>query len=158
MGNYLLVAELKTRFRDEADVAFFTDEEEAGTATDSRVEDAIATAEGMLNSRFAKRYATPVDVSVDTELAATLKRLTLNVAQVVLIGKHSEVVSEWMVKQHDDALVWADKIASGEFVLPGAVTPAGPTSRDPAASWSDHTRTLATTSGRVFTRSTMGRL
>lgn len=158
MGNYLTNAELKTRFEDDAEAAFFTNDEASGVPTDAKLTDIVETAEGMIDSALAVRYATPVDVSVDTTLAALLKRQALDLAEGLMIGGRSERLSDAKQAQIDRVLEWCEKIAKGERVLPGAVTPAGPTSRDPRASWSDHGRTLITASERSASRSTMSKL
>ena len=155
MGNYLSTTELLTRFPDEGDASFFTDDEQAGVPLGTKLDDIIETAEGLINSRLAMRYATPVDVSIDTELGNTLERMTLDLAEGLMISGRSERISDAKQVQMDRVLDWADRIAKGELMLPGGVTPAGPTSRDPRASWDGSTRTLSSTSPRLFTRESM---
>ncbi len=158
MGNYLSTSELLTRFPDEADASFFTDDEDAGAPTTAHLDDIIEAAEGMINSRLAMVYATPVDVSIDTELGNTLKRMTLDLAEALMVGGRSERMSEVKQGQMDRVITWADRIAKGELVLPGGVTPAGPASREPRASWSGSDRTLIATSPRRFSRDSMANL
>ncbi len=155
MGNYLTNDELKTRFASEREVAFFTDDEDTGTASDSKLTDIVEAAEGMINSRLAKRYQTPVDTTLDTELAATLKRHTLDLAEGLLIGTRSERLSEAKQRQIDRVLDWSDKLALGEYMLPGAVTVGSRTTNDPKAAWTDHSRTLATGSVRASSRDSL---
>ena len=158
MGNYLSTTELLTRFPDDADAAFFTDDEGLGAPTTAHLNDIIESAEGMINSRLAMVYATPVDVSIDTELGNTLERMTLDLAEGLMVSGRSERASEVKLAQMERVLEWADRIAKGELVLPGVVTPAGPASREPRASWSGSNRTLITTSPRNFTRDSMANL
>ena len=158
MGNYLTNAELLTRFRDNAEAAFFTDDATAGVPQDSKLTDIVESAEGVINSALAVKYATPVDVAADTTLAALLKRQTLDLAEAMMIGGRSERLSPVKQLQMDRVLDWLDKIAAGERVLPGAVTPDATTSRDPRATWSDHSRTLLTDSVRCCSRSSMANL
>ena len=155
MGNYLTTTELLTRFPDDADASFFTDDEGAGTPVTTKLDDIIETAEGLINSRLAMRYATPVDTTIDTELANTLKRMTLDLAEGLMISGRSERISDAKQAQMDRVLDWSDRIANGELVLPGGITPAGPASRAPRASWDGSNRTLSSTSPRVFTRESM---
>lgn len=158
MGNYLTQAQLLTRFKDAYEASFFTDDEDAGTPNTNKLDDIIETAEGMIDSGLAMRYKTPVDTSVDTALAALLKRQTLDLAEGLMIAGRSERLSDAKQAQIDRVLDWIDKMAKGERVLPGAVTPTGPASRDPRASWSDHSRTLLTDTVRVSSRSSMANL
>lgn len=158
MGNYLSTAELLTRFPNDADAAFFTDDEGAGAPTTAHLNDLIESAEGMINSRLAMRWETPVDVSVDTELSNTLKRMTLDLAEALMVSNRSERMSEAKQAQLDRVIEWADKLSEGKLALPGAVTPVGPTSRDPRASWSGSNRKLTSTSPRIFSRDSMGPL
>ena len=158
MGNYLSTAELLTRFPDDADAAFFTDDEGAGAPTADHLNDIIEAAEGMINSRIGKLWATPVDVALDTELSNTLKRHTLDLAEALMVGGRSERLSEVKQGQLDRVLEWADRIGDGTYVLPGGVTPAGPTSIDPRAAWSGSNRTLISTSPRIFTRDSTAQL
>ncbi len=155
MGNYLTTTELLTRFPDDNDASFFTDDEGSGTPITTKLDDIIETAEGLINSRLAMRYATPVDVSIDTELGNTLERMTLDLAEGLMISGRSERISDAKQAQMDRVLDWADRIAKGELVLPGGVTPAGPSSRAPRASWTGSTRTLSSDSPRLFTRESM---
>lgn len=155
MGNYASNAELKARFEDSTEVAELTDS--SPTPDETVLTAIIAAAEGDLNSRLAKRYKTPVDVSVDTELAATLKYKTLDLAEIYLL-RRGDHVSETKDKQDDKVLEWAEMIAKGEWVLPGAVTPISTTSRDPVSQWSGSNRTLSDSSPRVVSRETMSKL
>lgn len=160
MGNYATNDELQTRFEDVEEVAQLTDTVSVpppSTPDEAVLTDVIENAEGELNSRFAMIYSTPVDVSVDTALAALLKRKTLDLAEVHLLwrGDHA---SEAKLLQYNSALEWADQIANGELALPGAVTPTPTASRGPLSAWSGSNRTLSSSSPRIFTRETQSRL
>jgi len=160
MGNYASNAELQTRFEDVEEVAFLTDTEAdtpPSTPDQDVLTDVIEGAEGDINSRIGKRYATPVDETVDTELAATLKRRTLDIAEVYLLQRGG-VVTEAHQRQLDRAIEWADKVSTGEFVLPGGVTPTSTASRNPVSEWTGSNRTLASTSPRLWTRDTTANL
>lgn len=157
MSNYATTAELQARFPTAADAAFATDTESTGTPDPLVLADALEAAEGAINSRLAKRYATPVVVSGNTELTALLKRYTLDLAEWHLLSR-SDHVSEVKTERAEYVLAWADMVAKGDYVLSGATTPSSTGSRSPLASWSSYNRTLATDSPRVVTRETMGRL
>lgn len=157
MANYATVAELEDRFPSTADAAFATDTESTGVPDPLVLADALEAAEGAINSRLAKRYATPVAVSGNTELTALLKRYTLDLAEWHLLCR-SDHVSEVKKERADYVLAWADMVAKGDYVLSGAATPPSTGGRSPLASWSTNTRTLADDTARIVTRSTMGRL
>jgi phage gp36-like protein len=157
MGDYASTAELETRFEDDAELAYLTDNVAAGEPDDAVLTDVLEAAEGEINSGLAKKYATPVDVSVDSTLAALLKRKTLDLAEVYL-HRRGEDASEVKQDQLDQVLEWVDRIAKGERVLVGAVTAASTTSADPRATWTDTSRELPDTSDRIFTRQSGGRL
>lgn len=157
MGNYASNAELKGRFADDEEVAYLTDDADTGTPTDSVLTDVVEAAEAEINSGVAKRYLTPVDVTLDTELAALLKRKTLDLAEYYL-QRRDDNVSEVKSLQGERVLEWVEKIATGDRVLTGAVTVPSTASRGDMAAWSDSGRTLNSTSKRVWTRETMTRL
>ena len=157
MGNYATNAELKGRFADDEEVAFLTDDPDTGTPTETVLTDVVEAAEGAINSRLAKRYATPVDTTIDTELLALLKRQTLDLAEYYL-HRRGENASEVKALQAERVLEWADKVSTGDWVLPGAVTPASSSSRADVAFWSDSSRTINDASSRVHTRQSYSRL
>jgi phage gp36-like protein len=157
VGSYLTTTELKTRFEDDAELEFLTDVTEGSGPDDAVLTDVIETAEGEINSGLAKKYATPVDVSADTTLAALLKRKTLDLAEVYL-HRRGEGASEIKQDQLDQVMEWVEKMATGARVLVGALTPASTASADPRATWTDTGRELPDTSARIFTRQSGGRL
>lgn len=157
MGNYATNDELKTRFEDDTELAFLTDNVAAGIADDDVLTDVVEAAEGEINSGLAVRYATPVDVSIDTTLAALLKRKTLDLAEHYL-HRRGEAASEIKKDQADQVLEWVDKVSKGERKLVGALTAASTASANPRADWSDSGRTAPDDSKRFFTRETTRRL
>ena len=154
MGNYATSAELKTRFADDTEVAFLTDS--APTPDEAVITDVLEAAEASIDTRIGKRYKTPV-ASTDTGVIALMKRMTLDLSEVFLLQR-GRTIGEDKEKQMDRVLEWADRIADGTYVLPGASTWDSTVSRNPVASYSDSTRTLDDGVGRVVTRETMARL
>lgn len=157
MGNYATTAELQARFASAEEAAFATDTESTGTPSSTVLDDAIEFAEGEINSRIGKRYATPVVVSGNTELTALLKRKTLDIAEWHLLGR-SDHVSEVKTSRYERAMDWADGVSEGKFILSGAATPPSTTSRNPLASWSTNDRDVEDDAARICTRETMGML
>lgn len=129
-----------------------TSSETTGVPDETKLTDAVEAAEAEINSGLSTRYLTPVDVSLDTSLAALLKRKTLDLAEYYLVGRGDQV-SEHRKNLADAVLEWVGLIAGGERHLVGASTPASTESREPLVKWSDSSRTLLSTSGRVFSRS-----
>lgn len=157
MGNYASTAELQTRFENVAEVEFLTDKD-PGTGVDEDVlVDVLEAAEAEINSGIGMRYLTPVDVSVDVELTALLKRKTLDIAEVYL-HRRGEGASEIKLAQLEQALAWIEQMSLGKRVLIGALTAASTASRDPRATFTDSSRDIPDDSGRIFTRRTGARL
>lgn len=157
MGNYASTTELQTRFENTAELEFLTDKAEGAGIDTGKLTDAIETAEGEIDSALSKRYATPVDVSVDTTLAALLNRKTLEAAEVYMLRK-AEGSPDVKQDQLQEVLDWLDKLVEGKRNLVGAVTVASTASADPRADWTDSGRELPDTSARIFTRPTTSRL
>ena len=155
MANYATTTELKDRFNSEEEVALLT--HTVGTADTDVLTDMLESAEGDINSRIGKRYATPVTVSGNTELTALMKRKTLDLAEFYLL-REGDRISELKERQGESVLKWADAIAKGEYVLSGASTPASTASRDPLASWTGSDRDLTDVTTRIFSRETMSGL
>jgi len=153
VGDYATNAQLKTRFENDAELAALTDNVSAGIADEDVLTDVIATAESEINSALAMRYLTPVDVSLDTDLAALLQTKTLDLAEVYL-HRRGEGASQIKLDQRDAVLEWCEMMATGKRVLVGAITAASTVSRDPRAAWTDNSRTQVSTSGRAFSRET----
>lgn len=157
MGNYASQSDLKDRFDGDAEVAFLTDTEETGTPDTDVLDDCIESAEAEINTWIAQRFQTPVDVSLDTELARLLKRKTIDLAEVYLLRRGPQV-SEEKEKQEDRVLSWAKSVGKGEAQLTGAVTVASATTRAPLASWTGSDRDLGDVPTRIFSRDTMSSL
>lgn len=157
MGNYATNAELQTRFEGTAELEVLTDKA-AGTGVDDDVlTDVVTLAEGDINSRIGRFYATPVDITIDAELAVLLKGKTLDLAEFYL-HRRSDHATEVKADQKTDVLEWATAVGIGTFVLPGGVTPASTQSREPVADWTDTARTVDSDRGRVCTRNSFSRL
>lgn len=155
MANYATTSELQARFNSAEEVALLT--HTVGTPDATVLTDMLESAEGDINSRIGKRYATPVVVTANTELTALMKRKTLDLAEFYLL-REGDRVSALKERQGESVLLWADSIAEGRYVLSGAVTPPSTASRDPLASWTGSDRDLTDVDTRVFSRETMAGL
>lgn len=133
MGNYATSTQLIARFEDTAAVAHLTNSTDGSPVT-AVLDEAIANAEGTIDGYLSARYEVPVDVSGDTNLAATLKGAALDISVVYLHGS-SDHVSEIKKKLYDDRLAWLKMIAEGKINLPSAAElPSGTTSGS-VSSW-----------------------
>lgn len=157
MGNYASTSDLTDRFDGDAEVSYLTDTEETGTPDTDVLTDCIESAEAEINTWIAQRVATPVDVSVDTELARLMKRKTIDLAEVYLLRRGPQVSDE-KVRQEERVIEWAKAIGKGEARLTGAVTVESTGSRDPLASWTGSDRDLTDVPTRIFSRETMSSL
>lgn len=155
MANYATTTELQARFNSAEEVALLT--HTVGTPDTTVLTDMLESAEGDINSRIGKRYATPVVVTSNTELTALMKRKTLDLAEFYLL-REGDRVSDLKEKQGESVLVWANKIGDGTFILSGAVTPPSTASRDPLAAWTGSNRDLTDVDTRIFSRETMAGL
>lgn len=160
MGNYASNAELKTRFDSadsDAELEVLTDKAPGTGVDDAVLTDVVTLAEADINTRIGRLWATPVDVSIDAELAALMKGRTLDLAEYYL-HRRSDHATEVKERQAERALEWATAVGIGTFVLPGGVTPASTQSRDPVAEWTDAARTADPNRGRVCTRNSFSQL
>ena len=104
---------------------------ESGNLVDNTVvQAAVDAAQGDVDRHLARRFQTPIDVSLDADLAAALKAVTLDIGEYRLFA-HRPPVSETKQKMYDNVVAWLEGVAKGDFNLPGAVTPASQTSDKP---------------------------
>jgi phage gp36-like protein len=126
---YIVNQDIIDRVGNDAAVQLTTD---SGAAVDTDVLDEVReSAEGEVNGYLARRYAVPVDLTTHTDLAATLKGFTLDVA-VYRLHARRPPVSESIRELRTDAIKWLTAVSEGKVVLPAEVTPASTTSDDPA--------------------------
>ena len=157
MGDYATTTELIARFGSSEEAAYATDSESTGTASTSVLEENIGTAEGIINSKISARFLTPVDVSLDSSLAALLQGATLDMAEhYTLIRSPSS--SDRKKEQHDFWITFFDDIRDGKSGLTGAVELPSTAMSDNFASWSGSDRELPDPGPRICSRETMGGL
>ena len=152
MADYLTQADLTARFGGDIEVSFLTGTEDTGAPDTDVLDEVIAAAEGVVNMSLAVRYLTPVSSS-DAATTAAVKHIALDLAELYLRSRRSLLsdVKEAALQAIIGENGILDKLARGLRVLPGAAVPESTASRRPAQ-WSDTTRVLADTSGRVFGR------
>ena len=94
-----------------------TDDAGTGSADEGKASEALEQAEGEVNSYLARRYAVPVDVSVDAQLAAILKSVTLDLAEYRLHARRPPIPEDKR-RQREAAVRWLGQASSGQVVLP----------------------------------------
>lgn len=98
-----------------------TDDSGGGVINASVVDEARLGAEGEVNSYLARRYLTPIDFAVHSEVAGVLASVTLDIAEYRLHARRPPV-PDAVIQRFRAALGWLSKVANGAVSLP-AVTP-----------------------------------
>jgi phage gp36-like protein len=149
MGYYATTSDLAARFSGNEELAHLTDNP-GGTVDDSVLDEVIDSSEQLEHSYIALLYATPVDVSSDSQLAAMLKGNTLDMAQYKLIARHKKI-PEAIKELYAEALEWCQKVSEGKVILPAAAAPATACARIAVVRWGANDAD-EDTSERMFTR------
>ncbi len=116
--GYATLQDLELRLGPAAYVQL-TDDEAAGSASAARAGEALAAAEGEVDSRVAVRYRTPVDVTAEPEAAALLKSIVLDLAECRLHARRPPV-PEAVRDKASAARQWLRDLAAGRAQLPVA--------------------------------------
>ena len=116
---YVTNEDIETRLGTERYVDL-TDDTGSGSANTAVVNEARLGAEREVDSYVARRYAVPIDVSANTELAALLTTVVLDLIEYRLHGRRPPVPGDVIAKR-DAAIDWLKEVASGAVELPSAV-------------------------------------
>lgn len=92
-----------------------------------RITEARLGAEGEANSYLAARYATPVVLTGESEVAAVLRTFVLDLAAYRLHGRKPPIPAD-VVRRRGEAIEWLARVASGLVQLPAVAAPSAPTS------------------------------
>jgi len=151
MGNYASNAQLAARFEDDAAVLALTDNvggAVADSATQAVLTEAIAAAEGELESAVAAQWDVPVDIT-DANREQLMRTKTLQLAEILLYERGNNLTDA-----HKEARAsleqWMDRVAARKRVLPGAAAPTTTAARGTFVSHGSGNP--STSSTRVFTR------
>lgn len=112
--------------------ARLTDRVDGTTASATVAQQILDEAEAVLESYLARRYATPVDLGANPELANVLMARALDLAEF-MAWKGSPFVSdvpERVRVVYEDTLRWLSAVAAGQATLPAARPPASPMAGD----------------------------
>lgn len=114
--SYVTNADVEERLGSAAYVQL-TDDEGRGWADEDVVAEARLAAEGEVNSYLGRRYAVPIDVTGNDELAGLLKSVTLDLVEYRLHARRPPAPNDAQGK-HQAAIAWLWKVATGQVVLP----------------------------------------
>ncbi len=121
--SYANLSDLRERLGDRAYVQL-TDDTGSGVADDGLAAEALRGAEGEMNSYLARRYAVPVQVADEPDVAALLKAVALDLAEYRLYGRRPSVPDHVRMNR-DAAIRWLQLVADGHTILPARREPAG---------------------------------
>ncbi len=103
------------------------------SASDAVIDEALAGADGEVNSYLAGRYRVPVDAG-HTQAASLLRTATLNLAEWQLWTRRGREIPPRIQDARQASIGWLRDLAAGRAVLPAATTIAAATVNAPAAS------------------------
>lgn len=104
------------------------DDDGDGQADVAVVDEARLGAEGEINAYLARRYETPIDVTVHAELAGLLSSVALDLAEFRLRMRRPPV-SEDARRRRGQTVDWLVRVADGRIDLPSVSALAGSSSR-----------------------------
>lgn len=124
--SYVTNAEV-TNWMSSATVIQLTDDTGSGFANDDRITEARQGAESEANSYLATRFATPVVLTGESEVAAVLRTFVLDLTAYRLHGRKPPIPADVM-RRRSEAIEWLARVASGLVQLPAVAAPSVPTS------------------------------
>ena len=139
---YVTNNDIETRLGTERYVQL-TDDSGTGSANQAVVGEAREGAEREVDSYLARRYAVPLDVSANTELAGLLTTIVLDLVEFRLHARRPPVRADVTVKR-DAAVKWLTRAAAGTVEPPSAT----PLAANPATGF----RAATTGDDRVLSR------
>jgi phage gp36-like protein len=142
--TYVTNSDIESRLGAEAYVQL-TDDEGTGSPDLARVDEARLGAEGETNSYLATRYAVPVNLTAEGELASVLKSFVLDLVSYRLHSRRPPVPAD-IVRHREEAIAWLSRVASGLVQLPSATQVAGNTALGIGAESAGPARTMTRSS------------
>lgn len=112
--------------------ARLTDRVNGNTADSDVAQQIIDDAEAQADSYFARRYATPIDLTAHSELSGIVVARVLDLAEYIAWRQSPFIgdLPDRLRAQYDETLRWLKAVASGEIDLPAASPPASRTATD----------------------------
>jgi len=139
---YCTVTDIKRLLPEELLIQL-TDDEHTETVNQTRVNEAIASADAVIDSYCGTKYAVPFSTVPDI-----VKALSIDISIYNLYSRRVEEIPETRADRYKNAIGQLKDIAKG--VISIGEDPA------PAASSEGSPETNKTTSDRIFTRATLG--
>ncbi len=93
------------------------DDDSDGQADTAVLDEVRNAAEGEVNSYLARRYETPINLTIHTELVGILASITLDLAEYRLRLRRPPVASD-VSERLRHALTWLSRVADGTLELP----------------------------------------
>jgi len=97
---------------------------ESGAADTTKLQAALDEAQGTIDSYLAKRYKTPIDLSLYPQAADILQARLLDIASWRLFGLR-QVIPEDVRLAYEAAIRWLQDLSTGKANLPTTTPPAG---------------------------------
>ena len=115
-----------------------------GVRDDARIEAALLSASGEMDTYLGTRYALPL-AGASAALSEELGRIACDIARYRLWADHA---SEEVRRRYDDAIRWLTRVAEGKLVL--ALTDPAPGATPAASASAAAPRMTRTNLGRVL--------
>lgn len=130
---YITTSDLSTRLGTTL-YARLTDRVNGTTANNTVAQEIVDAAEAEVDSYLSKRYATPINLTANSELNATLKARVLDVAEYRAWNGAPFVTRapDRVASVYSSSKRWLADVAAGLIHLPAASRPASPTAEDDA--------------------------
>lgn len=130
---YINTSDLNERLGDTL-YARLTDRDAGVTADTSVALRIVDEAQALADSYFARRYATPIDLTAHPELRDVIEARVLDLAEFIA-WRQSPLVSDVPDRvrlMHEAARRWFEAVAAGRLLLPAASPPASSTASETA--------------------------
>lgn len=140
---YIDIAQLAQRLGPPA-YARLTDRDSGHSADDGIAQQIVDEAQAEADAYLARRFATPLDLSLHPELAPLLAARVLDLAEHAAWRSSPFVanVPPRVAAARSQALAWLERLAAGALELPAAATPPSRTGADDSPRASGAPRTL----------------
>lgn len=116
-----------------------TDDAGTGAADEAIISEARGSAEAEIDSYLARRYAAPVEVEDEPQVAVLLRSVTLDLVEYRLHARRPPVPEE-VVRKRASAVEWLAAVADGRVLLPAVAELPANTSNGPSAAVSGASR------------------
>jgi len=116
--DYITNDDIETRLGSDRYIQL-TDDSGSGSANTDVLDEARLGAEREVDSYLARRYAVPIDLAANSELAALMATVVLDLVEYRLHVRRPPVPAD-VVDKREAAIKWLGQVASGAVELPSA--------------------------------------